>query len=128
MHIHTTAELCSTFCSAASASLPFSIVSTFESARGGCCAISSWRTRAYIKEPPSTTAFENHHKVGFTYRSKGQLRSNTDADATSWNHWVASTVCAAALAVPEMLWVSGEVTLIWRPVTYPIANLNAKFN
>ena len=31
--------------------------------------------------------------------------------STSENQYVARTVCAAALAVPEILWVRGEVTL-----------------
>ena len=32
------------------------------------------------------------------------------------------------LLSPDILWVKGDVTLIWSPVTYPMANLNNTFH
>ena len=60
-------------------------------------AISNCLTRAYAALPKSTTALDVHHQKLLT----------------SALIWVANTVWAAAFAVPDMLWVNGEVTYKW---------------
>ena len=57
-------------------------------------AISNCLTLVYANEPNKTIALEVHQRVDFT----------------SLNQYVAITVCAQALAVPDILCVSGDVT------------------
>ena len=51
-------------------------------------------TAVYVAEPNKTTPLLIHQRKGLT----------------SLHHVTAITVCAAAFAVPLMLWVRGEVT------------------
>ncbi len=105
-----TISICSMFFSIFSSAFAAASLSAWILSASLLASCISWRlTKVYTPEPNNTTALLTHHKNGFI----------------SLKYMVAITVWAHAFAVPDMLWVRGEVTWICNPVTYPMANPNS---